>query len=105
MAADARRQTVPAVDHERVALRAGTLCELHRAARAWHQGPAGEFRVRADGDVMGAKVRYEAADGVAVITLNEPPANTYSYEMMRELDAAILDARMDAAVQVIVITG
>ena len=54
---------------------------------------------------MADKVRYEAADGVAVITLNEPPANTYSYEMMRELDAAILDARMDAAVQAIVLTG
>ena len=50
-------------------------------------------------------VRYEAAEGVAVLTLNDPPANTYSYEMMRELDAAILRARMDEAVQVIVITG
>ena len=45
------------------------------------------------------------ADGICVIDLNEPPANTYSYEMMRELDAAILDARMDAAVHVIVLTG
>jgi len=43
--------------------------------------------------------------GVAVLTLTEPPANTYSYEMMRELDAAILDARMDASVHVIVLTG
>jgi enoyl-CoA hydratase/carnithine racemase len=43
--------------------------------------------------------------GVALLTLNEPPANTYSYELMRELDAAILDARMDASVHVIVITG
>ena len=40
-----------------------------------------------------------------VITLNDPPANTYSYEMMQQLDRAILDARMDDAVQVIVITG
>jgi enoyl-CoA hydratase/carnithine racemase len=39
------------------------------------------------------------------MTLNEPPANTYSYELMRELDAAILDARMDTAVHVIVLTG
>ena len=52
-----------------------------------------------------SKVRYEAAGGVAVITLDEPPANTYSYEMMRALDAAILDARMDASVHVIVLTG
>src|SRR5204863_10095801 len=42
---------------------------------------------------------------VAVITLNDPPANTYSYEMMRQLHRAILNARMEDAVQVIVITG
>ena len=51
------------------------------------------------------KLDYEAKDGIALITLNDPPANTYSYEMMQELDRAILDARMDEAVQVIVITG
>ena len=50
-------------------------------------------------------VRYEAAEGVAVLTLNDPPANTYSYEMMRQLDAAVLRARMDEAVGVVVITG
>ena len=43
--------------------------------------------------------------GVVVLTLDAPPANTYSYELMRELDAAILDARMDAAIHVIVLTG
>ena len=41
------------------------------------------------------KVEYKTADGVAVLTLNDPPANTYSYEMMQELDACILKARMD----------
>ena len=51
------------------------------------------------------KLDYEVKDGMALITLNDPPANTYSYEMMQELDRAILDARMDEAVQVIVITG
>src|SRR4026207_1809160 len=51
------------------------------------------------------KLDYVARDGIAVITLNDPPANTYSYEMMQQLDRAILDARMDEAVQVIVITG
>src|SRR3954447_3435675 len=51
------------------------------------------------------KLDYEVQDGIAVITLNDPPANTYSYEMMQDLDRAILDARMDEAVQVIVITG
>ena len=51
------------------------------------------------------KVDYQTLDGVAVLTLNDPPANTYSYEMMQELDRAILEARMDKDVQVIVITG
>jgi enoyl-CoA hydratase len=51
------------------------------------------------------KVDYRVDAGVAVLTLNEPPANTYSYELMRELDAAVLDARMDSAVHVVVITG
>ena len=50
-------------------------------------------------------VTYNVNDHVAVLTLNAPPANTYSYEMMRQLDRAILDARMDEAVQVIVLTG
>lgn len=52
-----------------------------------------------------AKINYEVRDGIALITLNDPPANLYSYELMRQLDRAILDARMDEAVQVIVITG
>jgi enoyl-CoA hydratase len=51
------------------------------------------------------KIQLAVADGVATITLVDPPANTYSYEMMQQLDAAVLTARMDAAVHVIVITG
>lgn len=54
---------------------------------------------------MYTKIRYEIAEGVATIELNDPPANTYSYEMMREIDAAVLDARMDRAVHVIVLRG
>jgi enoyl-CoA hydratase len=51
-------------------------------------------------------VQYERGDdGVALITLCAPPANTYSYEMMRQLDAAILDARMDDGVHVLVLCG
>ena len=50
-------------------------------------------------------ISYEVTDGVALLTLNDPPANTYSYEMMQQLDAHILKARMDEAVQVILITG
>ena len=50
-------------------------------------------------------VQYRVEDGIAFLTLNDPPANTYSYEMMQALDRAILAARMDESVQVIVITG
>jgi len=51
------------------------------------------------------KIHTETRGGVTVIELNDPPANTYSYEMMQEIDAAVLRARMNAAVHVIVIRG
>src|SRR2546425_9357052 len=44
-------------------------------------------------------------NGIAVLELNDPPANTYSYEMMRQLDDAILRARMDDSVHVLVLRG
>ncbi|MBA3912639.1 MAG: enoyl-CoA hydratase/isomerase family protein [Acidobacteriales bacterium] len=50
-------------------------------------------------------IRYRAENGVAIIELNDPPANTYSYEMNRQLDDAILRARMDENVHVLVLTG
>src|SRR5574341_1407313 len=50
-------------------------------------------------------VQFAVRNGVAIVTLNDPPANTYSYEMMQQLDTCVLNARMDESVQVIVITG
>jgi len=50
-------------------------------------------------------VSYEVQQGVAILTLDAPPANTYSYEMMRELDDAILRARFDDEVHVLVLRG
>ena len=50
-------------------------------------------------------VRYEVNDGIALFTLDDPPANTYTHEMMCQLDDAILKARFDESVDVIVITG
>jgi enoyl-CoA hydratase len=50
-------------------------------------------------------VHYQARDGVAYLTLDDPPANTYTYEMMRQLDEAILKARFDREVYVLVLTG
>ena len=51
------------------------------------------------------KIIYAVIDGIAIIELNDPPANTYSYEMMQEIDAAVLAARMDETVHVILLTG
>jgi enoyl-CoA hydratase/carnithine racemase len=50
-------------------------------------------------------INYRTDAGIAVIELNDPPANTYTYEMNRQLDEAILRARMDNDVHVIVLTG
>jgi enoyl-CoA hydratase len=50
-------------------------------------------------------VKYEARDGVAILTLDDPPANTYTYELMQDLDRQILRARMDESVYVIVLVG
>jgi enoyl-CoA hydratase/carnithine racemase len=50
-------------------------------------------------------VEYKAENGIAVLQLSDPPANTYSYEMMRQLDEAILQARFDPDVHVLIITG
>src|SRR5712671_6127268 len=61
--------------------------------------------VEAKAPEAGRLVQYNVENGVAVLTLNDPPANTYTYEMMQELERAILTARMDESAQVIVITG
>ena len=50
-------------------------------------------------------VNYEVRDGVAYLTLTDPPANTYTHEMMCQLDDAILKARFDSEVHVLVLTG
>ncbi len=50
-------------------------------------------------------VRYAAEGAIARITLDCPPANTYSYGMMRQLDEAILRARFDPAVHVLLLRG
>jgi len=54
---------------------------------------------------MGTLVNYSTDKGVAVLVLNDPPVNAYTHEMMKELDACILDARFDDDVHVIVVTG
>ncbi len=50
-------------------------------------------------------VQYEAKDGVAYLTLDDPPVNGYTHEMMRQIDEGVLKARFDNDVYVIVLTG
>ncbi len=50
-------------------------------------------------------VNYRVEEGVAIVEMNDPPANTYTYEMMQQLDEAILRARMDEQAYVIVLRG
>jgi len=54
---------------------------------------------------MGNLVNYQTDRGVAVITLNDPPVNAFTHEMLVELDGHITDARFDDDVQVVVVTG
>jgi enoyl-CoA hydratase len=51
------------------------------------------------------KATYAVGEGIGLVTLTNPPANGYSHGMMRDLDEAILRARFDDAVQVIVLAG
>ncbi len=50
-------------------------------------------------------VHYRVEEGVGILELDDAPANTYSYEMMQQLDACILKARMEESVHVIVLRG
>src|SRR4026209_1724079 len=59
----------------------------------------------ASGEATKQLINYRVDAGVAVIELCDPPANTYTYEMNRQLDETILKARMDNDVYVIVLTG
>jgi enoyl-CoA hydratase len=52
-----------------------------------------------------ALINYRVEGGIAWIEMNDPPANTYTYEMMRQFDDAILRARMDDSAHVIILRG
>jgi enoyl-CoA hydratase/carnithine racemase len=53
----------------------------------------------------GKMVEYRVDNGVALIELNRPPVNSYTHELLRELDETLLQARFDDEVHVLVITG
>jgi enoyl-CoA hydratase/carnithine racemase len=47
----------------------------------------------------------ERDEGVAVVTLNRPPANAISAELVQELEAAVAELEVDASVRTVVLTG
>ncbi len=47
----------------------------------------------------------EKENGTAIVSINVPPANTYNFELMKELDAIIEDVRLDTDVNVMILTG
>ena len=53
----------------------------------------------------GKAVEYRVDKGVALLELNRPPVNSYTHELLRELDEALLRARFDEEVHALVLTG
>jgi enoyl-CoA hydratase len=76
----------------------------NRTNRA-RRGPTGEWMATPQAVEEKKLVHYGVEDGVAILELDDPPANTYSYEMMQQLDAAILRARMEDSVHVLLLRG
>src|SRR6266536_3469888 len=52
-----------------------------------------------------AVIEYRAENGVGIIELNNPPANAYTLDSLKQLDEAIIKARFDDNVHVMVIRG
>ncbi|HEV8360105.1 MAG TPA: enoyl-CoA hydratase/isomerase family protein [Candidatus Thermoplasmatota archaeon] len=50
-------------------------------------------------------INYTTKNGVGIIELSNPPANTYSYTFFRQFDEAVLQARFDPEVWAILVTG
>ena len=62
-------------------------------------------RVDQWGDPDAQLVRVEKHGKCAVLTLTNGRFNGYSHRMMRQIDDAVLDARFDPDVEVIIVTG
>ena len=65
------------------------------------QKPVGRDWSRDDREL----IHFQTKDGIAVVMIDDPPVNGYTHAMMRQLDEAILRARFDETVHVIVIRG
>lgn len=62
--------------------------------------------VKLTSSVVAAELLYDVADGVATLTLNRPERrNALSWDLIAQLRARLAEAKDDAAVKVVVITG
>src|SRR5207244_13317574 len=52
-----------------------------------------------------ALIDYRVQDGIAIIELNNPPVNAYTLDSLKQLDEAIVKARFDENVHVLVLRG
>src|SRR5438094_8941045 len=52
-----------------------------------------------------ALVDYRVQDGIGIIELNNPPVNAYTLDSLKQLDEAIVKARFDENVHVLVLRG
>jgi enoyl-CoA hydratase/carnithine racemase len=52
-----------------------------------------------------ALIDYRVQDGMAILEINNPPANAYTLESLKQLDEAIIKARFDSSVHVLIIRG
>ncbi len=50
-------------------------------------------------------VKYTTQNGISLIELFNPPVNGYSFDMFKQIDEAVIQARFDKDVHVIVIKG
>ena len=50
-------------------------------------------------------LRYSTRDGIAILEISNPPANTYNFDLLRQLDAAIIQARLDPNVHALLLRG
>src|SRR5215813_8829185 len=53
----------------------------------------------------GKMIEYRVDNGVVVMEINHPPVNSYTTDLLKELDAAVLDAHFNDNVHTIVITN
>ncbi len=56
-------------------------------------------------DADAGKLRYEHKDGLAIITLCNPPVNSFSVSLRRALLVALTEAKNDATAQAVILTG